>query len=126
MSAAVHNADGQAALSRATSIPDFQDAYLLYLKGRAHLLVNDYASSEAEFRGALRAGRGLANSNSLVQRFPMIEILSHYYLGQLYEKTTKHDQAINEYQEFLSHFQNSQSRLPEVGEARAALKRLMQ
>ena len=126
MSAAVHNGDGQGALSRATSIPDFQDAYLLYLKGRAHLLISDYASAETEFRGALRAGRALANSNSLVQRFPMIEILSHYYLGQLYEKTNKHDQAINEYQEFLSHFQNSQSRLPEVGEARAALKRLMQ
>src|SRR5580693_2317775 len=126
MSAAVHNGDGQAALSRATSIPDYQDAYLLYLKGRAHLLTNDYPSAEAEFRGCLRAGRVLANSGSLTQRFPVIGILSHYYLGQLYEKTNKHDQAINEYQEFLSHFQSSQSRLPEVGEARAALKRLMQ
>jgi serine/threonine protein kinase len=126
MSAAVHNGDGQTALSRAASIPDFQDAYLLYLKGRAHLLTNDYPSAEAEFRGCLRAGRVLANSGSLTQRFPVIGILSHYYLGQLYEKTNKHDQAINEYQEFLSHFQSSQSRLPEVGEARAALKRLMQ
>jgi serine/threonine protein kinase len=126
MSAAVHNGDGQAALSRATSIPDFQDAYLLYLKGRAHLQTSDYVSAETEFRGALRAVRGLSNSNSLVQRFPVIGILSHYYLGQLYEKTNKHDQASNEYQEFLSHFQSSQSRLAEVGEARAALKRLMQ
>ena len=126
MSAAVHNGDGQAVLSRAASIPDFQDAYLLYLKGRAHLLINDYASAETEFRGSLRAGRGLANWNSLTQRFPVVGILSHYYLGQLYEKTNKHDQAINEYQEFLAHFQNSQSRLAEVGEARAALKRLMQ
>ena len=126
MSAAVHKGDGQTALSRAASIPEFQDAYLLYLKGRAHLLTNDYASAEAEFRGCLRAGRVLANSNSLTQRFPAIGILTHYYLGQLYEKTNKRDQAINEYQEFLSHFQSSQSRLPEVGEARAALKRLMQ
>jgi eukaryotic-like serine/threonine-protein kinase len=113
-------------LSRAATIPDFQDAYLLYFKGRAHLLTNDYASAETEFRGCLRGGRVLANSGSLRQRFPMLGILSHYYLGQVYEKTNKHDQAVNEYQEFLSHFQNSQSRLPEVGEARAALKRLMQ
>jgi serine/threonine protein kinase len=126
MSAAVRNGDGQTVLSRAASIPDFQDAYLLYLKGRAHLLINDYASAETEFRGSLRAGRGLANWNTLTQRFPVIGILSHYYLGQLYEKTNKHDQAINEYQEFLSHFQSSQSRLAEVGEARTALKRLMQ
>src|SRR6202451_178878 len=124
--AAVHNGDGQAALSQAASIPDFQDAYLLYLKGRAHLLTNDYASAETEFHGSLRSGRSLANSGSLRQRFPVLGILSHYYLGQLYEKTNKHDQAINEYQEFLSHFQTSQSRPLEVGEGRAALKRLMQ
>ena len=61
-----------------------------------------------------------------MQRFPIVGILSHYYLGQLYENTGKRDQAINEYQEFLSHFGSSPSRLPEVGEARIALKRLMQ
>ena len=38
----------------------------------------------------------------------------------------KRDQAINEYQEFLSHFQTSQTRLAQVGEARTALKRMMQ
>jgi eukaryotic-like serine/threonine-protein kinase len=126
MSAAAHHGDGQTALSRAASIPNFQDPYLLYLKGRAHLLTSDYASAEAEFRGVLRSERLLANSGTLTQRFPVLGILSHYYLGQLYERTGKHDQAINEYQEFLSHFQSSQSRLAEVGEARTALKRLMQ
>jgi tetratricopeptide (TPR) repeat protein len=126
MSAAVHHGDGQTALSRAASFPNFQDPYLLYLKGRAHLLTSDYASAEAEFRGVLRSERLLANSGTLTQRFPVLGILSHYYLGQLYERTGKHDQAINEYQEFLSHFQSSQSRLAEVGEARTALKRLMQ
>jgi hypothetical protein len=53
-------------------------------------------------------------------------ILSHYYLGQLYERTGKRDQAINEFQEFLSHFSSSQTRLAQVGDARIALKRLMQ
>jgi hypothetical protein len=61
-----------------------------------------------------------------MERFPVLGILSHYYLGQLYERTSKRDQAINEYQEFLSHFASSQSRLPQVAEARTALKRLMQ
>jgi len=58
-------------------------------------------------------------------RFPARGILSHYYLGQLYERTGKHDQAINEYQEFLSHFETSHTRLPQVAEARSAVKRLM-
>jgi eukaryotic-like serine/threonine-protein kinase len=126
IAAAVHRGDGQAALSRASSIPDFQTAYLLFLKGRAYQLTNDYASAETEFRAALRNERSMSNSGVLIQRFPVIGILCHYYLGQLYERTGKHDQAINEYQEFLSHFASSQSRLPQVAEGRSALKRLMQ
>jgi len=126
IAAAVHRGDGQAALSRASSIPDFQVCYLLFLKGRAHLLTNDYASAETEFRAALRVERLVANTGALAQRFPVLGILSHYYLGQLYERTGKRDQAINEYQEFLSHFGSSPSHLPQVGEARTALKRLMQ
>ena len=126
VAAAVHRGDGQTALSRATSIPDFQNPYLLFLKGRSHLLTNEYASAETELRAALRTERLLANYDALRGRFPILGILSHYYLGQLYERTGKRDQAINEYQEFLSHFANPQSRLPQVGEARTALKRLMQ
>jgi hypothetical protein len=57
---------------------------------------------------------------------PAIELLSHYYLGQVYERTGKRDQAMNEYQEFLSHFESSHTRLPQVAEARTTLKRLMQ
>jgi tetratricopeptide (TPR) repeat protein len=126
IAAAVHRGDGQAALSRATSIPDFQYPYLLFLKGRAHLLTNDYASAETEFRGVLRNERSLPNTGTLTQRFPLLSILSHYYLGQLYERTSKRDQAINEYQEFLSRFASPQTRLSQVADARTALKRLMQ
>jgi TolB-like protein/Flp pilus assembly protein TadD len=126
IAAAVHRGDGQEALSRASSIPDFRTADLLFLKGRAHLLTNDYASAETEFRASLRSERSVENSGALTQRFPVIGILCHYYLGQLYERTNRHDQAINEYQEFLSHFASLQSRLPQVGEGRSALKRLMQ
>jgi len=124
--AAVHRGDGQAALNRVASIPDFQEPYLLFLKARSHLLINDYASAETGFRSVLRSERSLANSGTLMQRFPILGMLSHFYLGQLYEKTGKRDQSINEYQEFLSHFGTSPSRLPQVGEARTALKRLMQ
>jgi eukaryotic-like serine/threonine-protein kinase len=126
MTLALHNGDGPAVLTRATSLPDFQNPYLLYLKARAHMLTKDYSSAETEFRALLRLGRSLENSETMTDRFPLLGILSHYYLGQLYESTGKRDQAINEYQEFLSHFPASPSRLAQVGEARTALKRLMQ
>jgi serine/threonine protein kinase/tetratricopeptide (TPR) repeat protein len=126
VSVAVHNGDGQTALSRATSIPDFREPYLLYLKARAHLLTSDYSSAELEFRDVLRVERSLENGRVMADRFPAIGILAHYYLGQLYERTSKRDQAINEYQEFLSYFASTQPRLAQLGDARAALKRLMQ
>jgi hypothetical protein len=52
-------------------------------------------------------------------------MLWHFYLGQIHEATGKRDQAVNEYQEFLSHFEGAHTRLPQVAEARAALKRLL-
>ncbi len=126
VNAAVDRGDGQAALARAATVPDFQEGYFQFLKGRSHLLINDYSSAEEEFRIVLRMDRDMENFQVLSQRFPVAAMLSHYYLGQLYERTGKRDQAINEYQEFLSHFPESQTRLAQVGEARSALKRLMQ
>ncbi len=124
--AAIAHGDGQTALSRAASIPNFQDPDLLFLKARAHLLTADYASAETEFRSSLQLDHNLENIFYMTARLPALEILSHYYLGQIYEHTGKRDQAINEYQEFLSHFANPQTRLAQVADARTALKRLMQ
>jgi eukaryotic-like serine/threonine-protein kinase len=70
--------------------------------------------------------RDLSNFFVLTSRFPAFQILSDFHLGQLYERTGKRDQAINEYQEFLSHFATSHTRLHQIVEARTALKRLMQ
>jgi tetratricopeptide (TPR) repeat protein len=124
MSAALERQDGQGALARAAGVPGFRR--VLSLKGRAHVLLRDDASAENEFRKTLLAVRNLSNFAEIRSRFPALGILSHYYLGQIYERTGKRDQAINEYQEFLSRFEGSHTRLPQVGEARTSLKRLMQ
>jgi tetratricopeptide (TPR) repeat protein len=125
--AAMESNDGQTALNLAASIPDLQLPELLFLKGRSHLLINDYAAAEVEFRRVpVRSRAQVSNLAFIKQRFPALELLSHYYLGQIYERTGKRDQAINEYQEFLSHFESSHTRLPQVADARTALKRLMQ
>ena len=125
--AAMESNDGQTALNLAASMPDLQRSDLLFLKGRSHLLINDYAAAEVEFRRVPMRTRSLVSNLAFIKRrFPAIELLSHYYLGQVYERTGKRDQAINEYQEFLSHFESSHTRLPQVAEARTTLKRLMQ
>jgi eukaryotic-like serine/threonine-protein kinase len=126
VAADVQKGDGQAALSRLAGIPYTELGEGTFFRGRAHLLTKDYTSAETDFRTVLRVERYLENSRWIIGRFPVIEILAHYYLGQIYEATGKRDQAVNEYQEFLSHFTNSKTRLAQVSEARDALKRLMQ
>jgi eukaryotic-like serine/threonine-protein kinase len=124
--AAVQKSDGQMALNRLVGVPNYQDPYLLFFRGRAALLTNDYSSAETDLHAVLLQERNLENSEVLVERFPALGVLSHYYLGQLYERTSKRDQAINEYQEFLSHFSGSQTRPAQVNDARVALHRLIQ
>jgi tetratricopeptide (TPR) repeat protein len=126
MYAALMRQDGQTALASATRLPDLQFfSPLQFARGRAHLLVNDYTSSEQELRQTLTWERNLSNFNVMRQRSPLLAILAHFYLAQVYEATQKRDQAVNEYQEFLSHFEDSHAPLAEVKEAHAALKRLM-
>jgi serine/threonine protein kinase len=124
--AGVQKGDGQTALTRLAGAPDLQNPRWLFFRARAHQLANNDSSAETEFRAVLLTERSLENGRVMADRFPAFGILSHYYLGQLYEHTGKRDQALNEYQEFLSHFTTSQSRLPQIAEARTALKRLMQ
>ncbi|ABF42980.1 serine/threonine protein kinase with TPR repeats [Candidatus Koribacter versatilis Ellin345] len=124
--AAVESGDGAGALSALGPYVKFHNPPLLFIRARAHLLTKDYSTAEAEFRGAIRITRNMANFGSILNRLPAIEMLSHFYLGQIYDQTGKRDQAINEYQDFLSHFEHSSAKLPQIEIARAAVKRLMQ
>jgi hypothetical protein len=51
-------------------------------------------------------------------------MLDHFYLGKIYERTDRPALALGEYQEFLWHFKDSRATLPQIPEARAAVKRL--
>ena len=122
--AALQRNDGQAALSAVEGLPEIGE--VRYLKGRAHLLQKDDAAAETQFRKALLYERRMNNFVDLRSAFPAYAILSHYYLAQMYDRDGKRDQAINEYQEFLSRFQNNQTRPSQVIEARSNLKKLVQ
>jgi tetratricopeptide (TPR) repeat protein len=124
MQAALVRGDGRAVLSAASRLPDLEDADLLIVRGRAELLVQDYAAAERFFRRAIKAGRLLYQLTDITYHSPLTQMLCHFHLGQVYEATGKREQAVSEYREFLSRFEGSQTRLPQVAEARSALKRL--
>ena len=52
-------------------------------------------------------------------------VLTQFYLGKVLEQTGKKAEALKSYQEFLGHFEHSTAKLPQIAEARAAVKRLM-
>jgi tetratricopeptide (TPR) repeat protein len=97
----------------------FWDLYALDV-GRAYLEMGMLAEAERHLRFALMhfretGGFGLSLS----------PILAQFYLGRVLEQTGRKADAISAYKEFLSHFENSSAKLPQIPEARAALKRLM-
>ena len=124
MEAALARRDPQRVLATAGRLPDSNNPWLLFPRARAHLLLKDYAAAEQLLRRALLQERFLSSFTELRFRSPLGTMLCHFYLGQIHEATGKREQAVNEYQEFLSHFEGSRTRLPQIAEARAALKKL--
>jgi serine/threonine protein kinase/tetratricopeptide (TPR) repeat protein len=126
LAAALGRNDGAGSMTAAGNITDDVNSPVLFATARAHLLAGDYAGAESLFRHALFMDRNRSNFIFVRGYVPLVGLLSHYYLGELYEKTSKRDQAINEYQSFLSHFENSRTRMPQVAAAREAVRRLVQ
>ena len=127
MAAALKRNDPQAAIAAASRLGSGQilAPVLLLMKGRAETEVKDYASAERDLKYAIRVNRDFGNTGFMRQNLPITAILAHFYLGQMYEATGKKEQAVNEFQEFLSHFEGSKAKLPQIAEAKSALKRLL-
>lgn len=113
--------DGNGALAAVAGMPNFLFEPWLFHKGRAHLLLNNYVAAEQDLKSTLLQSRNMGNWGFMLGHVPLYAVLSHFYLGQVHEKTGKTPEAINEYQSFLSHFEGSRTKLPQVAEARDAL-----
>ncbi len=118
----VQRGDGSSALAQIALVN--HDRRCMYLRARSHLLRKDFAAAEADFLHAIRLQRIFGGIWMAAQRYPLEEILSLYYLGQIYERTGRREQAIQSYSAFLARFQNKPVPLPQVAEAREAMKRL--
>ena len=124
--AALYRGDGGAAARVAGEYIKRNFAEVLYRRAWTYLLVNDYSAAEEGFHKAAVWDRTLENFTTITRRMPIYEVLMHFQVAQIDERNGKRDAAINEYQEFLSHFETSHTKLPQVAQARAALKKLMQ
>ena len=83
------------------------------------------SEAERHLQSTLKAARLWNNSSQIASNDLLSSILAQFYQGKILEQAGKKAEAINAYQEFLSHFENSTAKLPQIAEARAALKRLM-
>jgi serine/threonine protein kinase/tetratricopeptide (TPR) repeat protein len=86
---------------------------LAMIVGRAYLELGALPEAEQYLRFGLRAYPNF-----------LTYVLTQFYLGKILEQTGKKTEALKAYQEFLGHFQNSTAKLPQIAEARAAVKRL--
>ena len=96
-----------------------------YEVGRAFLETGNLTEAEVNLPSALKRARLWWNAPQVASNDLLCSVLAQFYQGRILEQTGKKAEAINAYQEFLSHFENSTAKLPQIAEARAALKRLM-
>jgi tetratricopeptide (TPR) repeat protein len=93
--------------------------------GRAYLEMGMLAEAERHLRFASNVNHLWSSDYAIIAHNFLSYTLVQFYLGRMLEQTGKKAEAINAYQEFLSHFENSTAKLPQIAEARAALKRLL-
>ena len=91
--------------------------------GRAYLDIGMTSEAERQLSLAIQDEKIWINRDNPVNF--LTYALARFYQGKLLDQTGKKAEAINAYKEFLSHFENSTAKLPQIAEARAALKRLM-
>jgi TolB-like protein/tRNA A-37 threonylcarbamoyl transferase component Bud32 len=93
--------------------------------GRAYLESGAMPEAEQHIRWALMAhGFQAFTHPAIVAPDFLTYFLGQFYLGKVLEQTGKRTEALRAYQNFLGHFENSTAKLPQIAEARAAVKRL--
>jgi eukaryotic-like serine/threonine-protein kinase len=125
MVAALQRGDASVARPLTSRLPMMPIFWMPFYEARIAMLRNDYGSAEHLLRRTLLLHRWLNMMAPMMHmRSPLVTLLCHYHLGQVYEATGKREQALGEYREFLAAFEGSATHLSQVSEARAALRRL--
>jgi eukaryotic-like serine/threonine-protein kinase len=123
--AALYAGHSQQVLAEWPKVNMFDRAGLVLVIGRASLETANWEDAERYLRVVPIMQRTWDNQLDIASRDFLAYCLGEFYQAKALEHTGKKGDAINAYQGFLSHFENSTARLPQIAEARAALKRLL-
>jgi len=93
-------------------------------ESRAEIETGDFGRAEQKLNSMSRLGQMWGNLRYVAYTNGLSQVLARYYLGVVYEKTNRKSEAVESYQDFLKHFEHSDAKLPQIEQARAALKRL--
>jgi eukaryotic-like serine/threonine-protein kinase len=115
----------QQVISGWSGLPPNTDLTLHLQLGRAYLESGLLPQAEQGLRYVLRWDRYFGLPDLIATHSHLSAVLAQFYLGKVLEQEGKKAEAINAYQEFLTHFANSTARLPQIAEAQAALQRLL-
>ena len=116
----------QKLISGWSALASRQNSLVVHLHvGHAYLETGMLPQAEQELRFALLRARDWGLSDIIAGRSFLDTILAQFYLGKVLEQEGKKADAIEAYEEFLSHFENSTARLAQIHEARAAIRRLL-
>jgi hypothetical protein len=93
-------------------------------EARANIETGELGAAQDELDTLVAWGRLWGNQRYVAYTNSLSQVLAHYYLGVVYEKTNRTTDAAKEYRSFLTHFDHSDAKLPQIELARAALKRV--
>jgi tetratricopeptide (TPR) repeat protein len=93
--------------------------------GRVQLRQGMAGQAEEQLQMVLKTNNLWSNQDFIDRHDFLSYALAKFYLAEILEQKGQKAEAINNYQDFLSHFENSSAKLPQIAEARAALKRLL-
>ena len=92
---------------------------------KAALATSRIARAEAALSRRIRWLCAFGSTSFSFYAFSMLDyLLARFYRGQLFERGGRPAEALGEYRYFLSSFERSPARLPQIADARAALQRL--
>ena len=123
--AAAYSGQWQQAVAQGGGLHEDFDLASSYEVGRAYSETGDLTAAERHLDYCLKYNRISGDPGGSPRMQYLSLTLAEYYQAKLLEQQGRKTEAINGYQEFLSHFENSNARLPEIPQARAAVKRLM-